>query len=368
VIAAMALGIAFLVMWLVRGPSTGFPAAIVEIAGEAAIVRESGESRAATRGAHLTPGERLELVGADSTAIIDAGAAVRIAVADEARLTYLGAERFRLEQGEASIRMEGGRSTAVRFETPHAEATLTEGAVRLEVTGPWTELSVESGSPVLTSRTTQERVVVAASQTVLVVPDRDLLVRAMPLPAPTEWGEDFENGLPTGWRGEFVTQGLPAGSRGGIAVEVERRDDGVYYFIDPPDAWDTGVVRLTGTSHLNMTYRLGSRPEWCNFFLSTQSAGDGPPEYYLNRLREAELWDVAGEWRTVQIPIALFEKKIDDAFTDESPVAGEFVTGFLLSNIDTGLDLTIDRIWFTPDGPGRVTFQPVDSPEQESAR
>jgi hypothetical protein len=174
--------------------------------------------------------------------------------------------------------------------------------------------------------------------------------------------------VPPGWRGRFVAEGLPAGSQGAVGVEAEQRDDGVHYLIDPPDTWDTGIVRLSESSHLNMTYRLGRRPDWCNFFLATQSDDGGPPEFYLNRFREVDLWDVVGEWRTVQIPIASFEKKIDDQFTDESPAAGELVTGFLLSSIDTELDLTIDRIWFTENGPGRVTFQPVGLAVEDDVR
>ncbi len=38
------------------------------------------------------------------------------------------------------------------------------------------------------------------------------------------------------------------------------------------------------------------------------------------------------------------------------------VAGFSFCSIDTELDLTIDRIWLSADGPGRVAYEAVDQP------
>jgi hypothetical protein len=250
--------------------------------------------------------------------------------------------------------------------TPHAEFSAAAGEFKLLVTEPWTDLTVEAGRAELTSTSTSERTVVAERGRALVIPGRAVAVMTPP-PLPTEWGEDFEHGLPFGWRGRLVTEGLPAGSRGAITVEIESHDDGLHYSIVAPDAWDTGLVRLTPTSHLNFTYRLGRRPNWCNLLLTTRPPAPAQPDFLLNRFRNDELWSVAGQWRTVRIPLAAFEKKRNDQFTTESPAAGEMVAGFSFSSIDTELDLTIDRIWLSADGPGRVTYEAVDRPGRELA-
>jgi hypothetical protein len=246
---------------------------------------------------------------------------------------------------------------SIRVVTPHADLSAAAGEFGLLVTGPWTDLTVESGRAELTSLSTSERTVVPEHARALVIPGRAVAVMTPPPPLPTEWGEDFERGLPFGWRGTLVAEGLPTGSHGAITVEIERHDDGLHYSIVAPDAWDTGLARVTPTTHLNFTYRLARRPSWCNLLLTTRPTGPARPDYFLNRFRDDELWSAVGQWRTVHIPLAAFEKKLNDQFTTESPAAGEMVAGFSFSSIDTELDLTIDRIWLSADGPGRVTYE-----------
>ncbi len=359
--AATAVAVACMLVWLAVRSSAGPTAAtLVQLTGEAVIVRPSGESQVAVAGESLGPGDRIELRGTDASAVVELGA-VRVDLAGQALLTSVAPDQIRLERGKASVQIDGRLSEALRVATPHSESTAASGAFRIVVTEPWTELWVESGRLELTSRTTSERLVVEEDQRVLVIPQRELIARTTPQLLPTHWSEDFESGIPPGWLGRFVAHDLPQGSQGAIGVQIERRDDGAYYSIGSSAAWDAGIVRLTATSHLNITYRLEQRPQWCNLFLSTRSSGMGPPEYFLNRIKNSELWEVAGEWRTVRIPITSFEKKTDGEFSDEPPAPGELATGFLVSSIDTGLDLTIDRIWWTEDGPGRVTFLPVGS-------
>ena len=366
-VTATLLGIVLIGVWWAIGrnrpPS---PVAVIAgVDGRVSVLRASGETEPATAGVALYIGDGLLLDGPDAAAHVQAGERLRLSAAGQARLTCDDAGRFRLDWGELSIDLAG--DGPFRVETPHAEFSAAAGDFELLVTEPWTDLTVESGRAELTSRSTSERTVVPERARALVIPGRAVAVMTPPPPLPTEWGEDFEHGLPDGWHGRLVTEELPVGSRGAITVEIERANDGLHYSIVAPDAWDTGLARVTPTTHLNFTYRLGRRPNWCNLLLTTRPTGPVQPDYFLNRFRDDELWNVAGQWRTVHIPLTAFEKKLNDQFTTEAPAAGEMVAGFSFSSIDTELDLTIDRIWLSANGPGRVTYEAVDQPAQEVA-
>jgi hypothetical protein len=74
--------------------------------------------------------------------------------------------------------------------------------------------------------------------------------------------------------------------------------------------------------------------------------------------------DVAGRWQTASIPFSLFQRKVPDAarggltFTGGGPKNGERVAALIFS-APHAIDLTIDRIWITPDGSQTEIITPV---------
>jgi hypothetical protein len=168
------------------------------------------------------------------------------------------------------------------------------------------------------------------------------------------WEVDFEQGLPEGWdAGQRVTEGLPPGSRGGIkAVHKESED---LYLISSQEAWVQGLFASRKTSHLHVTYKM-ERPNWINALIVTRTSDPDEPHHSGNYVFKDFPWVEPGQWQTLSIPLAQFERIHRGDVRLEEVVP--YKLGFFSGTPDRGL--VIDRIWITPDGPGKVELKAIE--------
>lgn len=174
------------------------------------------------------------------------------------------------------------------------------------------------------------------------------------------WSADFEAGREAllGWKGELVETGLPEGSSAAIRTIVEpySGDPSKKHFVVASASNWSGWFDGREGAHLNLVVKA-NRQTWLNVFVSTVNRKGGDYELFL--WHGGEITVEPGEWKTVQIPVTVWKRKVAGQFVDDRPLTeDDLVTGFAFSTIDTGLELTIDRIWVTDSGPGAVTIKP----------
>ena len=106
--------------------------------------------------------------------------------------------------------------------------------------------------------------------------------------------------------GRFVTEGLPRGSKGGVAaVRATRTGEEDFFEIASPEVWQHGLFAFHPDSHLHVTYKM-DRPNWVNVFVIARGAGpNGRARRQLPVQRRRVLRAARpGQWRTVSIPLA----------------------------------------------------------------
>lgn len=255
--------------------------------------------------------------------------------------TNLARAPFHLRTGSAAIRIEG-----------------TRFAVR--ETGGLTEVSIEEGRARLTRLADRREVEIKTGQ--FAVADNRMGWVVGYLPGDDgRWGEDFENGLPSGWRGLLVSEGLPPGSKHGLKAVRTQEPYGTFDVIEPPTEWNNGMVVLNTNSVLHLTYRI-AKTTWLNVFMHTIPPNAAPGEHAMFILRSEQFPGARTEWATVSIPFARFNRKVPDPVTGEMqfiggpPRAGERACTIVFT-APHELDLVFDKIWVTPDGPTEETVQ-----------
>ena len=158
-------------------------------------------------------------------------------------------------------------------------------------------------------------------------------------------------------RGRWVNEGLPRGSRGGVAM-VRRAPgkDGEYFEIGTAESWQDGHFAIHPDSHLHFTFKIAN-PAWVNVFVICrrfEASGPHSINYLFDELR---FWDSPNQWRTVTIPVSRFKRLANvpgEPFENQVP----YMLLFSAEAPDRGL--VIDRVWVTRGGPGRVVYSDVE--------
>jgi hypothetical protein len=178
------------------------------------------------------------------------------------------------------------------------------------------------------------------------------------------WSEDFEGGAAKGWTGTMISNALPDGSRFGIAAVPMEYPGGVAYGIRLPEDWNEGLFVVTQRSTLHATYQLRSS-SGVNVFMHTISAEPGGNRYEMYQLMRPRAFRWVGQrWQTVSVPFSHFVRKVrvepggNLEFRGGPPQSGELATTLIFSS-PTPLDLVIDRVWITPDGPNEEEVIPL---------
>ena len=180
-------------------------------------------------------------------------------------------------------------------------------------------------------------------------------LEARPWPNTTEtWSEDFENGLPDGWRyGQWLRDGPAEDSRG--VVRAARRfaldgSESQLHRITLPKRVDARAV-ATGRRIpcLHFTYKM-SRPGWFHIMMGVRS-DDLNPSHIGNYELQSSFWKKGepDQWQTVSVPFSAFRKNVRGVpyadLPSNSPRAGDVVYLLWFNTGDVDRGLMIDRIW-----------------------
>ncbi len=336
------------------------PVSVDRVSGDVEVTRHTGNQEAA-------PGPGLRLERDDF---------IRVAEEDaDAMLTYADGTRFRIVQG-AAIRPKPG--PAKHLELPRGDAwfsvtpqpqgqpmVIETPVAKVEVLGTEflvsssdseTQLEVTSGRVRLTRYNDGESIEVPAGRR-LVAPRTGEFINTMLWDSDHAWREDFENGVPRGWKGQFVKHGLPEGSRGGIMAKLYKEKSGKHYTIGPADEWDDGLFEIHSDTHFHLVYKT-EKHCWFNFMMLSRD----DKEVALHQLKEDRFQEVTGKWRKAVIPLSKFERKTKDGFlgSPNPPIPGELVWSFFFETVNAPNHLVIDSMWVTRGGPGVAEFMTIE--------
>lgn len=364
--AAAAIVAAPLLVWLLNRPVGDAPATVAHIEpgrGVVQLLDGQGKATPVKAPAELKSAARVVLNGKDAMALLVFPDASRIELSGptEVSVSANGTTMLQLHRGHLSAAL-GTNLARSPFHLQTSNALVRAEGTRFTVreTAGLTEVSVEAGRARLTRRTDGREVEIKAGQ--FAVADGRMDWRVGYLPADDgRWSEDFETGLPTGWRGQLVSEGLPPGSKHGLKAVRTQEPWGTFYVVEPPAEWNHGLVILNTNSVLHLTYRM-AKPTWLNVFMHTIPPNAAPGEKAMFMLRSEQFPGARMEWATVSIPFARFNRKVPDPVTGEMqfiggpPKNGERSCTIVFT-APHELDLVFDKIWVTPDGPAEETVQ-----------
>ena len=194
------------------------------------------------------------------------------------------------------------------------------------------ELGVRHGRVLLKRLTDGETVDVVTGQYAVV--SQRAALEAKPWPkTPETWSEDFENGLPDGWRyGQWLRDGPAEDSRGVVLAARRFALDGSesqLHRITLPKQWMRGLWRLEEDTVLHFTYKM-SRPGWFHIMMGVRS-DDLNASHIGNYELQSSFWKKGepDQWQTVSVPFSAFRKNIRGVpyadLPSTSPRAGDVV-------------------------------------------
>lgn len=328
---------------------------VTRLAGEV-LLEDRGEVQEISHEADLHAGAAIQVVGLTGLASLRLVDGTEISLAGETRI------ECRRDSGQTSIVLHEGHLSAdvtpqavgcpVLIQTSSAEMQVLGTRLAISADRETSELAVQRGRVRLKRLTDGETVEVSSGHYAMVSPQATLEAKQWPA-APETWQEDFENGLPDGWRyGQWFREGGTEGSRG--VVRAVRRfaldgTDSPLHRITLPKRWMQGLWRLQADTQLHFTFKM-SRPGWFHIMMGVRS-DDHNPSHVGNYELQSSFWNKGkpDEWQTVSVPFAAFRKNIPGVgYADlppDSPRAGDVVYLLWFSTGDVDRGLVIDRIW-----------------------
>ena len=336
-------------------------ASLGAVSGSVWITAPGGAARDAQTGGEIRSGDDVRVDGQGATAELN--------YPDRTRLLLLGRTSVTLgNDAGKSVALHSGMLSAIVTPQPAGNPmTVTTPAARLRVVGTEfsvsaddirTDLRVRHGRVTMTRNADGNSVEVSEGKSAVAQPQGSLVVRDISSP-PATWELDAEDGLPAGMtRGRWVKDGLPPGSRGGVAaVQARPGNDGVYFEIGTVESWQDGLFEVYPDSHFHCTFKM-ARPGWLNFFVICRRFGSSGPHsinYLFDELEFRRLGP--NQWRTVTIPLSRFKRL---ANVSGEPFENQAAYLVLLSAQEPDRGLVIDRMWVTRGGPGKVTYEDVE--------
>lgn len=318
-----------------------------QVTGDVRIMAADGQVRVTAPVGSIGQGDTVRTRGSESSAVVAHLDGTRLTLAGDTSVTY-GDHRSKsivVHQGNlaASVKPQPAEKPLL-LTTPSAQLQVVGTRFQIETLENRTDLSVTEGRVRLVRLRDQQSVEVPDGKYATVTERNQLLVKDIPS-LPATWEQDFEAGLPEGWdRGEWVTEGLPPGSRGAVKATWGEGNSGANYSIRSNAPWLQGLFAVQKNSHIHFTFKT-ERREWINIFIVTRTAGSDTARYSGNYLLEDFPKEGSGEWETVSIPLTKFKRIHSGAesLVDLVP----FKLMFVFDGPDRGL--VIDRVWVTPD-------------------
>jgi ferric-dicitrate binding protein FerR (iron transport regulator) len=331
-------------------------------AGDVRVTSPDGQVRVIAGRTELRAGDTVRTEPLRGTAAVVYPDGTRLTLIGDTAVTCSGAA------GKNVVLHRGTVGASVNPQPEGNPMVLATPAARIEVRGTEfycqalpdrTDVSVTRGSVRVVRTSDGKAIDVPGGKRVLAAAQAALAVEDIPQLLDT-WELDFEQGLPEGLhRGRFVAEGLPRGSKGGVAaVRATRKGEEDLFEIASPEAWQRGLFAFHADSHLHVTYKI-EQPRWVNVFVIARGAGPSGKHVgnYLFNEPGFHAPDRVGKWQTVTIPLA----KLRRAGTNSPAAPGPDEVPYLVvfsSQGDRGL--VIDRVWVTRGGPGVVQYRDVE--------
>lgn len=326
------------------------------VKGTVTVATDGAGPRIATVGDHIRSADNIRLPEARSSATI--------VYSDGSRFTLRG--KTAVTCTDNTLEIHGGLVIAdvfpppngrlIRVWTPRHKLSVGKAKFELWATDDNTTLTVTAGRVTVTRIGNAQSIDVAAGQRLLSRAGSPFTLENFKT---VVWSEDFERGLPPGWRlGRFVKSGLPRGSHGGVEAVTARVQEGVYHSIAGPERWEGGLFRFDPGLHVHVTLKM-SRPGWINIFLFTKKNRPGKPEFAGNYLfNETPFLKMKpGRWYSLTVPMTEFRRLF--------PTAGGQFDGVIpyqiaLSSKGESQGLVVDELRIVRGGPGRVVLNEVE--------
>ena len=298
---------------------------------------------------------------------------------DFAEIVYADGTRVEL-LGETTVRLaetsDGAKQLSVLSGVIHADVSpqpegrplrIITRAATLEVLGTTlgvevreasTQLGVATGRVAMTRKVDGRRVEVEAGRYATATESANEPFQTHPFPdLPTLWSEDFENGLPVGWRtGELVdTQGAAAVQ----AVRSWRSDDG-HFVVTSQNEWQEGrhgLCSIGETSVLHLRIRQSDFAR-ITIMVGTRSYPPATGRIGGNLFYTKKAWNEdlpADTWKTVSVPLKEVAWHVKQGIKNSGAPDMDGLAAYLIHvttmNQDAGL--IIDRMWITNEAEDR---------------
>lgn len=341
-IAAAVIVIGFL-SWVPGRRTNSSPGELTGIIGEVEILRDDQPPRLIRAGdlvqspLPLRPGDTIR-TDRKSSATFTLSDRTEIGMHPETTLILTAEPQVQLTLpfGHATARVTPQNSGhSLTFVTPRAEVRVLGTELELLALAERTEVAVTEGLVRVTRISDRLSVDVSAAELLSVAPSGDLSVIEWARP-PAVWNENFEEGLPRGWTGRFVRNGLPEGSHGAAQAVPQGRSMEVASPIR-----DSGLFSWQADSVLHVTFKV-QPPAWLHIYLYARTYSQSQEVMTYNYVNQ-ELWQSSrGEWRTVHIPLSEFHQ-VNDGQVEQT--LGRIPTRIVISGPIDHVGVTVDRIW-----------------------
>ena len=293
-----------------------------------------------------------------------------IVYADGTRVELLGEARVTLSEtrgGSKQIAILSGvvQADVAQQPTERPLQIVTETAtlevlgttLGVEVRDNLTQLGVATGRVAMTRKADGQRVEVEAGRFARATESTNEPLQSHPFPKlPSGWSEDFEDGLPSGWRsGEFVV--LNSESAVQAAKSKWTRDP--RYVITSQNAWQEGQhgfctidknsvlhLRIRQKEFARMTIMIGTR---CYPPATGRVGGN---LFYTKRAWNEEL--PSDTWKTISVPLRDVSWEISQGKRVRGPTDLDGLAAYLIhiTTMDQDAGLMIDRMWITNESEG----------------
>lgn len=275
------------------------------------------------------------------------GATATLMLRDQTEVRLYPSTQFLLTS-ESGMRVSEGHlranvtpqpsGTSMTFVTPQAEIRVLGTELEVLSLAGRTDVAVSEGKVRVTRTADGSISDVAAAQVLSITDAGALAVTDWPESA-DEWSEDFDGGLPPGWTGSVLRDGLPAGSRGAAhSIPVPHAGRTSMQIGSPVRA--KGLFAWHDDSVLHVTFRV-QPPAWFHIYLYARTYGDSQAVLTYCCVKP-DLWQsVPGEWRTVSLPLSEFQL-IHSSSTE--PMLGRIPNRIVFSGPSDSAGFAIDRI------------------------
>lgn len=293
--------------------------------------------------------------------------AAEIVYPDGTKLELLGETRVRIAAttgGSKQITVLSGVVQAdvarqpaglpLRIVTKTATLEVLGTTLGVEVRDASTQLGVGTGRVAMIRKADGQRVEVEAGQFATATEATNEPLQSYPFPKlPSEWEEDFEVGLPAGWRtGDLIEfEDVKAVQ----AVRPAKSNNG-HFVITSHNAWQEGAhalcrVKEGSVLHLRIRQRAFAR---ITIMIGARSYPPAGGRIGSNLFYTRKAWNEAlpaDTWKTISVPLKdiAWQMKQGEKVNGPPDLTGLAAYLIHISTMEQDAGLTVDRMWITDD-------------------